>query len=526
MEVTDPAALAIWQSRFASIADEMGLTLGRAAYSPNIKERRDYSCALFDGEGRLLAQAAHIPVHLGAMPLSVASAIARCAPQPGDVVILNDPFLGGTHLPDVTLVSATEVNGLRFYLASRAHHSDIGGMAPGSLPLSQEIYQEGLIIPPVHLVRGGVMQQDLLALILRNVRTPEERRGDLDAQLAAHATGARRLSEVAETAGNAVIAAMARALIAYGERLTRAVIAELPDGAYRFEDALDDDGQGSGPLPICLRLKIDGDRTIWDFGGTAPAVTGNLNTVRAVTQAAVYYAVRCLLPSGAPTNAGCFAPIEVIIPEGCLLDALPYHGVAAGNMETSQRVVDVALGALAQALPDRIPAASQGSMNNLTAGGWDTERARPYAYYETSAGGSGAWNGGDGESAVHTHMTNTLNTPVEALEYAYPLRVRAVRIRPASGGAGRFRGGDGVVRSLEFLAPATVSLLTERRLRAPYGLAGGVAGAPGRNTINRGGQTTTLPGKATFSVQAGDVVTLETPGGGGWGAPDAEAGSL
>jgi N-methylhydantoinase B len=519
----NPAELAIWKSRFASVADEMGLTLGRSAYSPNIKERRDYSCAVFDGEGRLLAQAAHIPVHLGAMPRSVAVAIAHCRPAPGDVVILNDPFLGGTHLPDITLVSVIEAGGLRFYLASRAHHADVGGMAPGSMPLSDEIYQEGLIIPPVLLVRGGTLQPELLDLILRNVRTPEERRGDLDAQLAAHAVGERRLRELATLGGGATLAAMSAALLDYAERLTRAAIAGLSPGEYAFADVLDDDGHGHGPLPIRLCLTIGGGSLRWDFAGTAPAGAGNLNTVRAVTESAVFYAVRCLLPDEAPTNAGCFAPVEVIIPAGCLLDALPHHGVAGGNVETSQRVVDVALGALALALPDRIPAASQGSMNNLTAGGWDPERARPFTYYETVAGGAGAWPGGDGESAVHTHMTNTLNTPIEALEYAYPVRVRALRVRPDSGGAGRWRGGDGVVRALEFLAPATVSLLTERRVSRPYGLAGGAPGAPGANWLIRDGERRPLPAKATFAVEPGDIVEVETPGGGGWGPAHPES---
>ncbi len=529
------ATLSIFRHLFASVAEEMGLTLERAAYSPNIKERLDFSCALFLGDGRLLAQAAHIPVHLGAMPASVQAAIQHCAPfSPGDVIIVNDPYQGGNHLPDITLVSPVFIAGeqefppapppLRsptFFVASRAHHADVGGMAPGSMPLSTEIYQEGIIIPPIKLVDGGKRNEAVWQLILRNVRTPVERDGDLAAQMAVHATGEKRLEEIVARYGLQEALAHAEALIAYAERLTRAAIAQMPNGRFQFTDYLDNDGQSSESLPVAVTLNIDDEALEVDFAGTAPAVRGNLNAVPAIAESAVAYCVRCaalaLLQSDLPMNQGAFAPIAVRIPPGSLLDPHPPHAVAAGNVETSQRIVDAVFGALAQALPNLIPAASQGTMNNLTFGGSHPETASPFAYYETIGGGAGAGPTGSGASGVHVHMSNTLNTPVEALEYSFPLRVSAYKLRDGSGGSGQHHGGEGLVRSIEFLAPVTATITSERRERPPYGLQGGEPGQPGHNSITRQGVEVTLPGKVTINLESGDTLTIATPGGGGWG---------
>ena len=519
----DPARLAIFDALVAAVADEMGATLRHTALSPNIKERQDYSCAVFDAQGSLLAQAAHIPVHLGAMPQSV-RAVARLAPwTPGDLAILNDPFLGGTHLPDVTMVSPAFAPGRRRrligFVASRAHQADIGGAAPGSMPIAQELIQEGIVIPPLRLYRAGRLVTEVRDLILRNVRTPDERRGDLDAQVAAQRVGERRLRELAGHLGVTHLRRSADALLDHGERLARAAIRALPAGEYRFEDALDDDGVRPGPVPIRLRLRIT--RAGWhlDFTGSAAQRDASINAVAAVTHSAAYYVLRCLLPPEAPTNAGLFRPLRFTLPEASVVNARPPVAVAAGNVETSQRIVDVIWGALAQAIPERMPAASSGTMNNLTAGGVDPATGAPWAYYETSGGGLGAGPAGDGLSATHSHMTNTLNTPAEALELAYPLRVLENRIRRGSGGAGRQRGGDGLVRRTQFLAPATLTLITERRESAPWGLAGGAPGAPGRNRLERRSARRALPAKGVFAVDVGDVVQIETPGGGGWGPP-------
>ena len=535
---SDPTALAVFDALFASVAEEMGVTLGRTAHSPNIKERRDYSCAVFDARGKLVAQAAHIPVHLGAMPLSVEATLPLAPFAPGDVIILNDPYLGGTHLPDITLVSPVfrragrQGPTLVGFVVSRAHHADVGGMTPGSMPLATELYQEGVVIPPLRLLRRGRRNRELLSLLLRNVRTPEERLGDLDAQLAAHRTGEARLLELVERYGQGEVARQMAALQDYAERLTRATIARIPNGSYTFEDALDDDGMSEEPVPIRLRLTVRGERLHFDFTGSAPERPSSINAVPAVTRSAVYYVVRCLLEEDAPTNDGCLRPITFTLPEGSVVNARPPRAVSAGNVETSQRIVDVVLGALSKAtgrsgpggpagvrsLPDRIPAASAGTMNNVTLGGYDPERGRPFAYYETLAGGAGAGPSGDGLSAVHTHMTNTMNTPIEALEMTYPFRVRQYAIRRGTGGAGRHRGGDGLVREYEFLVPTQVTVVGDRRRRGPWGLRGGAPGTPGRDLlIEPGGRRRRLPSKAQFDVQAGARLRIETPGGGGWG---------
>ncbi len=528
----DAITLEIFRNLFISVAEEMGVTLGRTAYSPNIKERRDFSCACFLENGQMIAQAAHIPVHLGAMPASVRAALEAFETwAPGDLVALNDPYLGGTHLPDITMVSPVFVGKTRspsFFVASRAHHADVGGMSPGSMPLASEIYQEGLIIPPIKLVRSGAAVREVLDIILRNVRTPVERRGDLTAQMAAHRIGERRLLEIVERYGLRETRRHARGLLAYAERLTRAAIERIPDGVYTFSDEMDDDGlpghlpsdwrPGAGPQ-IRVAISVEGDEMTVDFSGSSPAVAGPLNAVRAITESATWYVVRCIAGADVPANSGAYVPVRVIVPRGSLLDAEPPHAVAGGNVETSQRVVDVVLGALAQALPERIPAGSLGTMNNLAIGGYDSERGNPFAYYETIGGGAGASPVGDGLSGVHVHMTNTLNTPVEALEYTYPFRIRRYALRQGSGGLGKHRGGDGLVRDIEFLCPAQVTILSERRRLAPYGLQGGRPGAPGRNLLLRGQEELKLSGKAEFRVGPGDVLSLRTPGGGGWGPP-------
>jgi N-methylhydantoinase B len=533
----DPVRLEIFKYLFAAIAEEMGTVLRKASYSPNIKERRDYSCAIFDSQAKMIAQAAHIPVHLGSMPLSVQAAVEHFSGDlhPGDVVVLNDPFRGGTHLPDITMVSpvflpSPEIKGsgseLIGFVASRAHHADVGGMTPGSMPVGREIFQEGLIIPPVKLVRSGRMDQDLLKLILANVRTPLERQGDLSAQIAANQRGAQRFVDLLTRYGLEEVTGIEHQLLAYTERMTRRLIGSIPDGIYRFTDRLDDDGVGDQPVPITVAVKIHGDSATVDFTGSAQQQSGSVNAVLAITLSAVYYVFRCLLGMDVPNNAGCLLPIEVIAPPGTVVNALSPAPVAGGNVETSQRIVDVLLGALSQACPDKIPAASQGTMNNLTIGGrslpplssgGDGMETQTFAYYETIGGGMGARPTSDGPSALHSHMTNTLNTPVEALEYAYPLRVLCYEIRVGSGGAGKFHGGDGMIREIQVLTDCLVTLLSERRKFPPYGLDGGEPGKTGRNLLIRDNKEIPLPGKGSVELRAGDILSIHTPGGGGYG---------
>ena len=511
----DPTTLEIYRALFTSVAEEMGIALRRTAFSPNIKERRDYSCAVFDAKGRVIAQGDHMPVHLGSMPMAVAAALDEIEFVPGDVVAVNDPFAGGTHLPDVTLVMPVVVKGKRilFYVANRAHHADIGGATPGSMGLATDIYGEGIRIPPIRLVRKGELDGDTMRLLLANVRGNVERRGDFDAQIGSLKTGAARLLEIVERRGEKEAAVYAAQLIDYSARLMRHTIAAIPDGAYEAEDFLDDDGIDDRPVRIAVRITIRGERAVVDFNGSAPQVTGAINAVEAITVSAVSYVFRCLVGGEVPASAGLMEPIEVIAPAGTVVNANPPASVAGGNVETSQRIVDVLFKAMAQALPERIPAASQGTMNNLTIGGIDTRTGQEFSYYETVAGGMGARPSLDGMSGVHTHMTNSLNTPAEALEYAYPLRVREYRLRKRSGGEGKQRGGDGIIREIETLVPARMSLLADRRKRGPYGLFGGVDGAVGRNEIN--GEK--IGAKSSHQLQAGDRIRLETPGGGGHG---------
>jgi N-methylhydantoinase B len=540
----DPTTLEIYRALFTSVAEEMGIALRRTAFSPNIKERRDYSCAVFDAEGRVIAQGDHMPVHLGSMPMAVAAALREINPGPGDVVALNDPFAGGTHLPDVTLVAGVfvEKTGRKgeggrshsrlvsrsptplFYVANRAHHADIGGATPGSMGLATDIYGEGLRIPPIRLVRGGELDDDTMRLLLANVRGNTERRGDFDAQIGSLKTGAVRLLEIVERRGEREAREYAAQLINYSARLMRHTIAAIPDGEYVAEDSLDDDGIDDRPVSIVVRIAIQGERARVDFTGSAPQVTGAINAVEAITVSAVSYVFRCLVGGEVPASAGLMEPIDVIAPLGTIVNANPPASVAGGNVETSQRIVDVLFKALAQALPDRIPAASQGTMNNLTMGGFDPRTGQEFSYYETIAGGMGARPSLDGMSGVHTHMTNSLNTPAEALEYAYPLRVREYRLRSNSGGNGQQHGGDGVVREIETLVQTRMSLLADRRKRGPYGLFGGDDGQPGVNTIIREGQAEPINAKSSHEMTAGDRVRIESPGGGGWGRSGGSGG--
>ena len=514
----NPVLLEIFKNRFSAIAEEMGVVLNRTAFSPNIKERRDYSCAIFDAEGFMIAQAAHIPVHLGSMPLSVRAAMEMPFFE-GDMVALNDPFRGGTHLPDITLVAPVFLNGGKpaFYVANRAHHADVGGMSAGSMPLSSSIFQEGLIIPPLKIISGGEVDSGLMKFFLANVRTPIEREGDFSAQMMANLTGIRRFQDLVERYGFETTRQYAEALQDYSENMMRQAIESIPDGTYRFVDFMEDDGFGAEDICIQAAIQIDKDRAVVDFVGSAAQVSGCINAVSSITLSAVLYAFRSLMSEDAPTNAGCFRPIEIRSEPGTVVDAVFPAAVAGGNVETSQRIVDVVLGALARVLPERIPAASQGTMNNISIGGVDPRSGRPFAYYETIGGGMGAGASFHGESAVHSHMTNTRNTPVEALEYSCPLRVTRYAVRKGSGGEGRFCGGDGIVREIQLDCDAEATVLSERRKRGPYGLYGAEAGKPGRNTIIRRGRIDVRPSKFHERLRAGDVIRIETPGGGGYG---------
>jgi N-methylhydantoinase B len=468
--VPDAVALEVFRHLFTALAEEMGAALRRASFSPNIKERRDYSCALFAPDGTAVALGDHMPVHLGAMPMSVAAALEELGElEPGDVACLNDPFRGGTHLPDVTLIapvhqaSGAPTRGpgdgagaaprgrrgsgrLLGYVASRAHHSDVGGQSPGSMPLAREIHQEGLRIPPLRLVRAGTRNEDVWRLILANVRTPVERAGDLDAQLAALHAGSTRLQEIAGRRGLEETRGAMEGLVAYADRLVAAGLERIPDGRYAAEDVMEDDGFGSGPVPVRAALEVEGDRLLIDFEGTSPQVPGGINAVAAITASACRYVVRCvveaLLEEPLPAGGGSMGSVDLRLPPGSLVNADPPASVAAGNVETSQRITDVLMAAFAQALPELMPALSQGTMNNHTVGGVNPRAGTRFAYYETVGGGMGAGPSGPGLSGVHVHMSNSLNTPVEALEHAYPFRITRYEIRRGTGGRGHHRGGS------------------------------------------------------------------------------------
>ncbi len=507
MSILDSISLAVLTSHLAGIAEEMGALLIRGAYSSNIKERRDCSTALFDARGRMIAQAEHIPVHLGAMPEAVAAVLDR-DPKPNDAFVINDPYRGGTHLPDITIVAPVHLDDDTFVglTVTRAHHSDVGGMRPGSMPSdSRDVFQEGLILPPIRLVREGHMDREVIELILANVRTPDMRLGDLRAQLAANVRGADRLRTLADERGASWLEAAFNEVLDYAARRTRSIVAELPDGTYEAIDYLEGDGLTDEDIPIAARVEIDDDEMSIDFGGTADAVAGNVNCPFAVTRSACYFALRGLLPHDVPRNGGAYEPLEIRAPEGSLVNARPPSAVVAGNVETSNRIADVVLLALSQAAD--LPAQGQGTMNNVVIGG------EGWTYYETIGGGQGASSKGPGPSGVHVGMSNTLNTPIEALELEYPMRVERQQLIYGSGGDGTHRGGDGIERAVRVLEDASLSLLTDRRRHGARGAAGGEAGKGGRNLLN--GHD--LPAKISMKLDRNDLITVSTPGGGGWG---------
>ncbi len=516
--------LEVFRHRLVAVAEQMGETLGRTAYSANIKERRDHSCAVFDARGRLLAQAAHIPVHLGSMPASVEAVLQVLRLGTGDVAIVNDPYAGGTHLPDITLVTPIVI-GERVvgYAANRAHHADVGGVVPGSMGVTTSIEQEGVRIAPTKWFTGGVEDAAFRERFLAAVRGPAERLGDLRAQIAANEVGRRGIVGLIERYGERGFAAMSEELLAYAERIVRNAIAEIPPGTYEAEDFLDGDGVSSEAIRIAVRVDVTRTRVVVDFAGSSPQVRGCVNCPLAVTRSAVYYVFACLAGERLPHNSGMFAPIEVRAPEGCVVNAGYPAAVAAGNVETSQRIVDVVLSALAKAVPERLSAGAAGTMASVSFGGVDARTGREFTYYETIAGGMGASAAGPGASAVQTHMTNTLNTPVEALESAYPLSIERYEVRHGSGGAGRHRGGDGIVREIRALCEMTASILADRSTRGGAGLLGGSDGRPFATFRIRGdGSREPLPCKVTLKLEAGERLRIETPGGGGHGIPEAK----
>jgi N-methylhydantoinase B len=522
----DPITLEVLRNALESIADEMGAVLKRTSFSPNIKERMDASCAIFDAEAQLVAQAEHVPVHLGSMLKAVSATVAAMGGvDEGDVVIVNDPFTGGSHLPDITVVAPVYVEHRHIgYVATRAHHADVGGMEPGSMPgKSREVYQEGLVIPAVKLYRAGALQDDVMRLILANVRTPEERRGDLNAQLAALRVGQQRLVELAGRYGIELVTAGFDAILDYAERRMRARLAELPPGTYRGEDFLDDDGWSDEPVRVALAVTVSPDRLVLDYTGSSPQRPGNINAVAPMTYSASFFAIKILTDPEIPVNAGTFRHVELKIPEGSFLASRNPAAVCAGNTETTQRIADTVLKVAAQFAPDRVPAASQGTMNTIAIGGHDPRAketgGRAYTYIETIGGGQGGRPMGPGDDGIQCNMTNTMNTPVEALEITYPLRVERYELREGSSGAGKHRGGNGLVRAIRILdQEARVSLQCERRRFAPYGLHGGGDGKPGRNAVlHQDGGVEEVPGKASLTLRPDEIVVVETPGGGGWG---------
>lgn len=520
---TDPVSFEVFRNAFISVAEEMGAALVRTAYSPNIKERRDCSAAVFDVQGEMVSQAEHIPVHLGAMPESVKAAITVypiAQWEKGDVVILNDPYEGGTHLPDITLISPVlyreEVAG---FVANRAHHADVGGSVPGSMPgEATEIYQEGLRIPPTKLVEGGKVNQGLWQMILANVRTPTERQGDLRAQLASISTGVTRFESILRKYSRPTIFTFLSDLHDYSNNRMLQQLQQMPKGKYTFTDYMDNDGVTSEPVSLTVQVTIKQNQIIFDFTGSNHQTQGNINAPFAVTLSCSYYVLRCVTDPTIPVNAGCYAPLKVIAPLGSVLNPRPPAAVSAGNVETSQRIVDVLLGALKEALPNRIPAASQGTMNNLIIGGTIPGTNHAFTFYETIAGGLGARPKSNGIDGIHSHMTNTANTPIEALESAYPLRVRCYKLIPKSRGEGQYRGGAGIQRDIEILSEqAVVSIQSDRRHFSPWGLRGGQPARPGRNRHWVGNEWKELPGKITFTARKGDIISIQTPGGGGYG---------
>ncbi|MBU7043478.1 MAG: hydantoinase B/oxoprolinase family protein [Theionarchaea archaeon] len=515
----DAVTLEIVRCALQSVAKEMGAALGRTAFSPNIKERKDYSCAIFDETGRMVSQAEHIPVHLGSMPLSVRESIREFEFEEGDMALLNDPYWGGTHLPDITLIAPIFCPELLGFAACRAHHADVGGKVPGSMPGdSREVFEEGIIIPPVKLYAAGRLNQDIFRLILRNVRTPGERKGDVKAQISACEIGKKRITELVHKYDEFLIRESFEEIMEYSERRMIKKIGEFTTGTYSAHDFMDNDGISEDPVKIAVSITLKDSSIVFDFQGTDDQREGNINAVYAVTLSCVYYTVRCVTDPTIPPNDGCYRPVKIMVPRGCLLNPVHPHAVSAGNVETSQRIVDVLLQAFSHVVPERVIAGSQGTMNNVTIGG--TVGEEPFAYYETIGGGMGARHDKKGIDGVHVHMSNTLNTPVEALEMSYPFFVKEYSLRDNSGGQGKYRGGMGIVRSLQVLTDSILSIQSERRKFAPYGLFGGKNGAKGKNILIRDGKEIMLPSKVTYQLRKGDIIRIETPGGGGYGSPD------
>lgn len=513
--------LSLFSNRLAAVCVEMGAILQRAAFSPNIRDRLDFSCAVFDAKGDLCAQAAHIPVHLGSMAYAMQSIVTRFDWQPDDMVIVNDPYLGGTHLPDVTFISPIVKDGkLLAFVANRAHHADIGSDSPGSMPISSTLEEEGLIIPPSFICRQGILDAEMMNTLLNATRQPQTMQGDVAAQMSANRTGNQRvqsmITEIQALEGKEAFTSALKELNNYGERLAKPVYESIPDGEYHFTDYMDDDGQGQQQIPITACVSVKEQQIHVDFSGTAQQVAGNINCPLSVAAAAVYYVFRCLLPEYTPACAGSFRAISLSAPESCLVNATRPAAVAAGNVETSTRIVDVIIGALLQAIPEQLAAASHGSMNNVAMGFTGDTVQKAWDYYETIGGGMGASPKADGISGVQTHMTNTLNTPVEVLETNYPLRIKQYALRKNSSGAGKHQGGEGIVREYEFSHAASVTLLTERRHLAPWGVDEGGEAKVGRNSLNN----ETLAAKVSVQVSKGDCLKIETPGGGGWGEPN------
>ena len=510
----DAIELSLFSNRLAAVCDEMGAILQRAAFSPNIRDRLDFSCAIFDAGGDLCAQAAHIPVHLGSMAYAMQGIISQFEWKEDDMVIVNDPYLGGTHLPDVTFISPLlNDNKLLGFVANRAHHADIGADSPGSMPISSSLDEEGLIIPPTYIYKEGELQQPIMDKMLGSTRQTQTVQGDVAAQISANRTGCQRLQELIENMTSTAFTSALEELNNYGERLAKPVYNKIPDGKYSFTDYMDDDGQGHQNIPITASIEVENHQIHVDFTGTSPQVAGNINCPLSVAAAAVYYVFRCLLPNYTSACAGTFRAISLTAPENCLVNASRPAAVAAGNVETSTRIVDVIMGALMQAIPEQLAAASHGSMNNIAMGFAGDEVQQGWDYYETIGGGMGASANVSGLSAVQTHMTNTLNTPTEVLETNYPLRIKQYAIRKGSGGRGVKTGGDGLIREYEFLHDASVTLLTERRTCSPWGVNKGASGQAGKNSLNGN----ILPAKKAFQVKQGDCLKIETPGGGGWG---------
>ena len=506
--------LEIFNNLFSAIADEMGIVLRRSAFSPNIRERCDFSCAIFDEKGELVAQASHIPVHLGAMPETMKSILPLFEWKPGDVIITNDPFCGGTHLPDITLIKPIFFkNDLAFFLTVRAHHADVGGKYAGSMAVATHIEEEGILIRPTYLIKEGKIQKDFIENLLVKLRNPQEREGDFNAQIASLLRGEVRLNEMYKKYGLPKLKEIIDELKNYSQRAMEKILEGAPPGNYSFIDYLDDDGLEEENIPIEVEIRFKEKKAIVDFSKSASQVKGCVNAPKAVTYSAVYYVFLSLLNTLGeyPINQGCFRPIEIITKPGTIVSATYPSAVAAGNVETSQRIVDTLLGALSQAFPDLIPSASCGTMNNIAIGN------EKFAYYETIGGGMGGRPGKEGLSGVHTHMTNTLNTPVEALEHDYPIRIERYAIRENSGGKGKYRGGNGLIREYTFLEACTVTILSERRKISPYGLFGGESGKRGENLLIKGENKIFLPGKINLQVKKGDRIIIMTPGGGGWG---------